>query len=213
MLGAIVTGDGNDSYTGFVGTLQGTAGHILLGGGNDTVIGGSAAETVQDGDGSDKISLDGGNDTYIDRGLTNDGIDTIDGGAGTDIYHGAYGLIINIDTVGHNENYGNHSAEALVAPGLAMDNDGVTTRVDKISGFENVGGGILSDLIYGSSGANYLFGSIGDDDIWGYAGNDTIDGSIGSDFLVGGLGADILTGGDEADRFMYLSTTDSAALP
>jgi Ca2+-binding RTX toxin-like protein len=73
---------------------------------------------------------------------------------------------------------------------------------DKISGFENVTGGVGNDRFTGDAAANKLDG--GD-------GNDSLDGGDGDDVLIGGAGIDQLTGGKGNDVFQFLAEHSGAS--
>ena len=84
------------------------------------------------------------------------------------------------------------------------------------TGFENVTGSELGDLIRGDAGANELSGLGGGDTLIGRAGDDTLMGGEGNDMLLGGLGDDMLDGGEGVDaasyRFANSGVTVSLAL-
>lgn len=221
--GDVLTGDGADTVTDFI-TFKVKVGKVLktvtanghidgtvdLGVGNDHFNGGAFAETVKDNDGSDTVNFSGGNDSYIAvNGAGADGTDVVDGGKGTDTYDasGATGQVfINLDTVDHQDTLINATPITKSTATGADVSDGLK---DTITGFENALGGGASDVLFGTSGANFLNGNGGDDDLWGLAGSDTLDGGANQDFLIGGAGRDVLTGGLDPDAFVFLSTTDS----
>ena len=63
---------------------------------------------------------------------------------------------------------------------------------DTITGFENILGSGLDDILSGTAGANFLSGFDGVDIISGVGGDDIIAGGTGSDELHGGDGVDTL---------------------
>jgi serralysin len=226
MDGNVHLGDGNDLLENFVqeegirydGVVTGT---IDLGKGDDTFRGGNNKETVRDGDGKDTISLSGGDDLWFGfLAGGDDGIDTVNGGAGTDTYDagqsGVQGVAINLDTVAH----GGHAA-------LSADDFNASTAAESLSRFENASGTDFADILFGTSGANTLVGRDGNDRLSGLDGNDILKGNAGDDTLIGGSGddnlnggsgldtlrggggRDTLTGGGDADVFDFNSIKDS----
>jgi Ca2+-binding RTX toxin-like protein len=121
----------------------------------------------------------GDDNANVIRGLGGD--DFIVGQGGGDTLIGGDG----IDTVSY---YG--SSARVVVDLLSSTASGGDATGDVISGFENVNGSELNDILSGSNGANVLKGSGGADTINGRGGNDTIDGGAGNDRLTGGTGSD-----------------------
>ncbi|MBK8008731.1 MAG: hypothetical protein IPK23_10085 [Rhizobiales bacterium] len=227
----VILGDGANTLTntGTIGELWGgdgadvvvnkgkILGFVLLGEGENRYTGGNFADVVAEGGGTDFVSLGGGNDTYYANPSTyGDGTgDTIDGGSGNDTYlddyytpSGGIGstggpLVINIDTVDHNED-GISSLGTVTANSAS---GGVGN--DKAYNFENVTGRETGDGIFGNNAVNVLRGLGGSDALFGYGGNDTLDGGDGADSLVGGAGADAIFGGADSDNFTYRFTSES----
>jgi Ca2+-binding RTX toxin-like protein len=161
---------------------------VDLGDGNDTFKGGSTAETVRDGAGSDSYKLRGGGDTFLAvkddfRSPGTDLADHVDGGTGVDTYVLNYTgtgsiFVVNLDSKVHLSVDG-HSAFQLFGP------------TDTVLNFENVTGSASVDDIFGTSGAN------------------RIDGGAGADQIAGLGGRDVLTGGDDDDTFVFTRASDS----
>jgi hypothetical protein len=222
IIGADVNGEnGSDTVTNFAivggviksGIITGT---VLLSGGNDKFTGGANSEIVHDGTGADVTSLGGGKDKYIANGasLGENSIDITKGGAGIDTYDASLAVgavFINLDTVAHDFSPFIPGA-GIVAANTAMGTDIAGSAKDTIFGFENANGGVSSDAIYGTAGANVLDGGNGDDVLFGFGGNDTLVGGLGGDTLVGGKGKDQLTGGVGGDRFAYSALSDSGII-
>ena len=132
-------------------------------GGNDVLIGSTAADVLNGGAGND--TLNGG----VGSG------DTLIGGAGNDVYINPNGAVVEnvnegFDTVLSNSSrwLGNNSnVEAL-----------------RLTGTANING-------YGNELNNRLVGNVGDNWIEGQAGNDTLNGNGGNDSLYGGAGDDV----------------------
>jgi Ca2+-binding RTX toxin-like protein len=76
--GAVHLGAGNDVFNG----TSGTSGAVFGEGGNDTLTGGAAADTLNGGDGNDTVKGGGGADRLL-GGLGND---KLTGGAGIDFF-------------------------------------------------------------------------------------------------------------------------------
>ncbi|MFZ4758794.1 MAG: beta strand repeat-containing protein, partial [Burkholderiaceae bacterium] len=138
----------------------------------------------------------------IEGGLGND---TIEGRAGADTLAGGDG----IDTA----SYAQSGAGVTVDLTLTGAQLGVGDAFgDRLSGFENLSGSSLDDLLRGDTAANLLAGGGGDDTLQGAAGNDTLQGGAGNDVLVGGAGADTLDGGLGADTASYAATTAAVTI-
>lgn len=162
-------------------TLDGGAGNDRLDGraGDDDLIGGRGNDRLNGGLGNDK--LDGG--VGNDRVEGGDGDDAVSLDLGNDVLRGGAG------------------SDTLVVGDKAGTIDLAISRSqktgyghDKISGFENVTGGLGDDHFAGNAAANKLDGG---------AGNDALNGRDGDDVLVGGTGADQLTGGLGNDTFQF----------
>ena len=90
-------------------------------------------------------------------------------------------------------------SSAAQATGVAVDLEaGAATDtfgdIDTLTGFENVVGTTLDDVILGNSGNNRIHGHDGNDLLDGRSGDDIIIGGDGQDIIIGGTGNDILTG-------------------
>jgi serralysin len=176
-------------------------------GGNDTFTGGNFTDRVVDGDGSDNIKLNGGNDIYTAIGAADTLVDAIDGGTGIDTYSASaatVGILVNLDTASHN-------FSPFMGPLIGASLSQIGLNVDKITNFENIEGGTKDDFLHGNVAANDIRGNAGADLIFGFTGNDVLRGDAGADVLVGGIGADTLTGGTEADNFTFTSKLDSTS--
>lgn len=208
---AVVVGSSGADHVTNTGTILGL---VQLVDGDDVYEGGAGIDAVRDGNGADKISLGGGNDTYDPVAfIAADGNDTIDGGTGSDLYDAGACLDpvhVNIDSVAHT--YLGIAATTVAgstAYGLTISGSATGATIDKVTGFEHVAGGTADDVIYGSAARNELGGLAGADILMGFAGNDRLLGNSGSDFIDGGLGADVLNGGSDIDSFVYESLKDS----
>jgi Ca2+-binding RTX toxin-like protein len=201
--GDIHTGDGSDVFTDYIGAVQGKVlGTIDLGAGDDKFIGSSSAETVIDDDGSDHYWLGGGDDVFLAVGGSHPdlGFDTIDGGAGYDLYDAS----------------ASQGVVQIVLGGYSQSDTGP----DVLLNFEAAAGGAGPDHIVGIDSADgagtWISGNGGDDYIAGSIRGDTLIGGTGLDYIVGGMGKDILIGGTgdgtddlARDTFYYSSVLDS----
>ncbi|VDC32998.1 Hint domain-containing protein [Pseudogemmobacter humi] len=161
-------------------TLNGLGGDDVLygGGGNDSLSGGDGNDLLYGGDGNDTLNGGNGNDTLIGG----PGADSLIGGAG-------------IDTV----DYSGSGAAVNVNLGSSSAATGGDAQGDRYSGIEIVIGSAFNDTITGDTGANTLSGGLGNDQLYGGAGADVLDGGEGNDSLYGGSGNDTLIGGAGAD--------------
>ena len=157
-------------------------GATLLGGaGNDTLVGGSAGDSIDGGDGDDILFAHGayqtlsggdGNDfadysaISSDLTITSSDIESIIGGSGND----------------------NITSSATV-PVTIRGGPGDDTLVGG-SGSDSLFGNGGSDSLDGADGQDWLSGGGGNDTLAGGADDDIFDGVVGSGNLVGGAGID-----------------------
>ena len=209
IISGYVLGGSSDDVVKNTGTIDGL---VDLGAGNDTFTGGNGGDNVVDGAGADNVRLGGGSDIYRAFGGFNqvvDGIDTIDGGAGIDVYDASNttsAVYVNLDKVAHDASPLAPGVGAIAA-NLAMTANG--TQNDKILNIESVNGGSGDDFIYGSSTSNEILGNAGADTLFGFGGTDIIYGGEGADTLVGGAGKDYLAGGALGDYFAFVAASES----
>jgi Ca2+-binding RTX toxin-like protein len=204
--GPISLGAGNDKVTntGF------TANFVNLGAGDDLYNGGAVRDRVLDSDGSDEISLSGGDDEYggFLQGVAADGSDIIDGGAGNDSYlidPEVGDLRINLDTVAHD-------VKVLIVPSIPVAANTAFIQdagSDKISNFEHVTSWEGNDVIFGNASINFLNSGDGHDYLFGLGGNDRLGGGGGNDAIVGGIGADVMFGDAGIDSFLWTAINES----
>lgn len=149
-------------------------------------------------DGRDVMRGVDGNEGLDGRG----GRDLLLGGAGNDVLEGADGG----DQLrgGAGDDRLNGGAGTDVAS-YVQARAGVTVRLDLATAQATGGSGtdtlIAVEALTGSDHADRLTGS---------AGANTLRGGAGEDVLTGGGGRDLLVGGEDADRFVFLSASDSA---
>jgi Ca2+-binding RTX toxin-like protein len=197
--------------------------NIFGGAGNDTLIGGSAADFLFGDVGNDQLFGKGGAD-FLFGGAGNDvltggaGNDQVFGEAGNDcmIWNPGDGTDVNEGGVGNDtvEVNGGNGAEDFT-----INANGVRVRFDRvdpgpfsidIGGTENLvlnaNGG--DDKITAGNGLARLIqltldGGAGNDTITGGDGNDTLIGGDGNDFIVGGRGNDTAMMGAGDDTFVW----------
>jgi Ca2+-binding RTX toxin-like protein len=163
-------GDGRDRFDSSAVDLSNIRISFNGDDGNDTIMGGIAAEIFNGGAGNDLIT--GG-----------DGGDRIDGGAGDDTISGQSGNDTLLGSSGNDSLFG----------GLGDDSIDGGLNNDTIDGAEG------ADSLNGGTGNDRVFGRGGDDTLQGSAGNDTLEGNNGADFLNGGSDNDLLKGGGGED--------------
>jgi Ca2+-binding RTX toxin-like protein len=230
-----LTGAGNDVFSGIDRVrINGGIGANLLnasatsmrvtlngGDGNDTLIGGSAADRLDGGTGNDQLTGNLGADTLIGG----DGVDRLVESGNTSFGLSNASLVgFQTDTIftfEEAELTGGASANSLTVsnfPGpVTLHGGGGNDTLegtpfndlldggagdDLVSGEEGndlLQGGDGNDTLNGGSGDDSLAGGLGNDNLYGDTGNDTASGDAGNDTLQGRLGDDSLDGGADAD--------------
>jgi len=193
-------GDGNDTLIGgsAADMLFGQAGNdILLGkGGDDLLFGGTGNDTLTGGVGTDQVFGEAGNDTMI-----------WNPGEGTDLNEGGDG----IDTVQVN---GGNGAEVFTVTA-----NGSRVRFDRTNPAPfSIDIGTTENLVVNMNGGDDTFtagnglaplihitvdGGTGNDTITGGDGNDTLFGGDGNDTVFGGRGTDTVDLGTGDDTFVW----------
>jgi hypothetical protein len=153
--------------------------HMLLGGGNDTALGGAGADSINGQSGADLIRGNGGSDS-LDGSISGD---SIYGGAGDDVIDGSSGS----DSL-----FGDGGNDSLIG-GTGIDN------LKGGAGHDSLEGGASKDWLFGNEGNDVLSGGDGDDFISGDSGADSLFGDVGHDVLFGDAGSDNLQGGPGND--------------
>jgi glucose/arabinose dehydrogenase len=165
------------AFEGILGTNNG-----------ETLVGTAAGDTLNALGGDDTIIGDAGNDTIL-AGV-GDGADSINGGAGIDLY--------SLEAT---------SADAFIALGQRVAGS-ADIGTDVLFAIEDAAGGAGNDLIQGSGLANLLLGLGGADTLQGLGGDDRLEGGQGHDRLEGGLGNDTMLGGAGNDTYVVNEATD-----
>jgi Ca2+-binding RTX toxin-like protein len=193
----------------------------LGGAGNDSISGGSAADTLVSGAGNDTLAGGGSNDLF-DMGADLNALDKIDGGTGNDTLalDGDYsaGVIFGATTAINVETFafaaGNDykltlnaatNATTLAIDGSALgagDTLTVDASAEPTSGFNFIGGA-GADKFVGGGGADTFVGGLGADTFTGGAGLDTatyaalasaITVDLATNVNAGGAAGDVLAG-------------------
>jgi Ca2+-binding RTX toxin-like protein len=198
---------------------------VTGGGGNDSITGGSIAETLSGG---------GGNDTLIGNG----GVDSLSGGDGDDVFGHNSSTIVVSDTIGGGSGTDTIDVASTANTSFALAS---ISSVEKLT-FSNttgicgaffvssqIGNSALGriDQITGSTGVNRLFVEGVSTDLaalvfTNWSTNDSVElqDTFGSDSLVGssqndifyvGVGTDTLNGGGGTDVVNYFATGAIAA--
>ena len=168
-------------------TLRGLAG-------NDILLGGSAADVLDGGTGSDFAEIFGGNIVLTDGaapGTSGEVLIALEGlqlvasvrGSNIDASEYTLGPVTIIGSSG-NDNLKGGSGNDLILAGAGRD---------------SIDGGAGSDLIFGRRGRDMINGGSGNDTVFGGGGRDEIDGGTDADVLSGGGGRDTIRGGDGTD--------------
>ena len=163
--GNLYTDAGDDRVDTSAGHIDG---HVDLGEGNDTYIGGSFSDVVFGGAGNDVLS--GG-----------DGADVLDGGSGADALNGGAGDdAFIIDDAGDSiaDESGTDTVYSTLSYALGAGLEQlVLLGADAIDGAGNA----LDNLLIGNGASNHLSGGDGNDSLFGAGGNDTLTGGGGAD--------------------------------
>lgn len=159
--------------------------------GDDTLIGGSRADTLKGGNGNDTLIGNGAADKLIGG----NGKDILNGGAGADEMIGGHGDDIYIvdqagDVVIELADEGADRIEATLSIDLedyANVENLVLQGADDLTGSGTAG----DNNLIGNAGANTLEGGAGDDVLFGVGGDDVLDGGAGADDMRGHGGDDV----------------------
>ena len=175
---------------------------------NQPPTGTAGDDTLEGGTGADTLNGLAGNDTLIGGA----GADALDGGTDTDT-----------------ASYAGSSAAVTVSLVAGATNTGGDAEGDTLSNIENLtgsahwdvlngdaGNNVLrgeagNDRLRGADGADTLYGGTDNDRLWGDAGADTLYGDDGNDTLEGGDGDDTLNGGAGADILRGNAGRDTAS--
>ncbi|MBS7791770.1 phosphatase PAP2 family protein [Roseococcus sp. SDR] len=167
-------------------------------GGNDTLIGGLAADILRGGSGHDELFGDAGADLLLgedgqDTLRGGDGDDTLDGGAGHDVLVGGAGDDLLLGAAGQDTLTGGEGHDTL-------DGGDGHDQLAGGEGHDQLSGGVGQDTLTGDAGDDTLDGGDGHDQLTGGAGQDQLFGGAGQDTLTAGAGDDLLDGGEGHDQ-------------
>ena len=180
--------------------------HVIVGGGNDVVIGSDTGnDTVDGGSGNDTVRTGGGADT-INLG---DGDDLAEGGAGADVINGGSGsdtasyassdAPVNVDLDvrkgGDKSDKCNLNGDYRASGGHAEGDHLVPVRAGENT-IENLVGSAFDDTLTGDADHNLLMGLDGSDTLRGAGGNDELLGDDGDDQIEGDTGQECSVEGD-----------------
>lgn len=178
-------GDGRDSLDASATSLPVFA---FGDAGNDTLIGGRGADSLQGGADDDMLTGNSGADDLHGG----DGIDAIDGGSGRDFAAGDDGDDVIRGGADQDTLEGNDGEDII-------HGDGGDDCIRGGDGNDELFGDAGNDLMNGGNDDDLLDGGADNDGLSGFAGNDRLRGGTGADILVGGAGEDDLDGGSGRD--------------
>ncbi len=184
----------------------GSAGLLIGGAGDDSIVGGGLSDTIMDGSGNDTVVAGNRYRNDPDTVYAGDGNDHYDGGAGDDLID----FLFSSTGVSVDLNTGVGLAGGATLPGGAYAG---ATETDRIVGFERMNGSRYGDrlvsledeagTIRGGEGDDYILASSRGDRVWGEDGDDTILTGSGNDWIYGGYGNDMINGGRHVDTLYY----------
>ncbi len=182
LLGAAVTGTGNDLANTLVGSALDN--HLIGGKGNDVLEGRGGLDTLTGGFGDDTYIIDDKFD--IVEEVAGQGKDTI-------LTFNDFKLAAGV------------AVEVITAAGSAdsdIDGNELANIINGNSGKNNLDGAGGNDTISGAGGNDVIFGDDGNDSLTGGDGDDGLNGDAGNDMLIGGDGNDALDGGTGNDALI-----------
>ncbi len=152
--------------------------------GDDTLVGGRGADSLQGGGDNDMLAGNSGADDLHGG----DGTDNIDGGTGRDFVAGDDGDDVIRGGADQDTLEGNDGEDIIRG-------DGGDDCIRGGDGNDELFGDAGNDLMNGGNDDDLLDGGADNDGLSGFAGNDRLRGGTGADILVGGTGDDDLDGG------------------
>ena len=208
---------------------------LQLGSGNDDVVAGAGADTLDGGDGSDGINYVFSNTGVVVNLATN--VNT-GGYAQGDVLYSVERIIGSqyadfLTGDANNNTFIGHGGADTIDGGAGTDgveytssqyainiNLSLTTAQaggdasgDVLKNIENVLATANNDILVGSNANNILIGDVGNDTIDGGDGNDTLIGGAGDNKywvnILGDVGTDVLNGGGGNDQLIGASGNDT----
>lgn len=169
----------------------------LMGGGDDTLMGGARNDTLDGGAGANLLAGHGGDDRLEVGSLL--ASSTLLGGAGNDrlsVTFGSAGTsgVVMAGGSGSDTLRGGEGSDELRAAGWQDTVDDLV--IDDVGATNELYGEGGHDILWGDAGRDILVGGFGDDTLLGGQGADTLYGDAGDDNLSGGGGRDVLDGGE-----------------
>lgn len=209
-----ILGSGNDTVIG------NTAANDIHGGlGNDSLLGGAGFDTLEGGGGNDVVNGEGGADSLYGG----DNNDLVIGGSGFDWLFGGTGNDTLVSGSEPDRAYGGSGDDVIrlgTNVGISVDGGFGEAGNDRIfgeGGYDVLRGGDDNDWLDGGDQADNLYGDAGDDTLIGGQGLDRLFGGTGNDLLEdddgpGGFfgedGDDTMNGGDDIGRYFGGSGND-----
>ena len=166
-----------------------TGGPIVVGNGNNLVLGDKGDNLIQIGNGNNVVITGSGNDLIA----TGNGNNTIQTGDGKDVV-----------TLGN----GNNTVLLGAGPKLVIAGTGNNLIVGG-SGNSEFFGGAGNDVIYAGTGNSLLFGGKGDDTLVGGVGHNGLVGGAGNDTMMDGGGRADMVGGTGDDTYVVTNALDT----
>jgi subtilisin-like proprotein convertase family protein len=216
------------------GRMEGSIEHVVMGDGDDTVIGSGANNKIYGMRGNDTLRGESGNDT-MDGGAGDDnmfggiGNDWVTGGAGNDVVRGEAGTDTLVGSTGTDNLRGGqgndvyfHAVGASLVEVAGGGSDkvytslslGLSVEIEKLvlQGTDDIfgTGNGSANTIWGNAADNSLNGAAGNDTLLGGGGNDRLVGGNGNDVMDGGAGNDVMSGGAGADVFKFTTALSGA---
>jgi len=198
------------------------------------LLGGSGADqinnTITANSNQTFSAAGGGGDDTISLATLDDAMQTLNGGAGTDVVVATSSVTADWSSFGQLDGLtitsgggtvtnltvdvdatGATAALSLTATGSAAvsfaGGTGTANTLVGAAGDDTLQGGGSADTLTGNGGADTLLGGADADQLSGGSGDDSIVGGDGADTLTGGSGADTLVGGSASDVFRYTGST------
>jgi Ca2+-binding RTX toxin-like protein len=207
-------GDGNDSLAVLAKNSEIVTAALNGGSGDDVLTGSDTGDSLEGADGNDRLvgakggdAMSGGtgNDTLVWN--NGDGSDSIDGDAGNDATE-VNGNPTLGDAFTLEPNAGRIKFQRVNLVPFTLDAATERFEVNGLAGDDflqaEAGVGALTLLsVDGGAGADTLNGSDGPDLILGGEGNDVLSGGGGDDRVVGDRGADTMSGGTGDDTLVW----------
>jgi Ca2+-binding RTX toxin-like protein len=187
--GDVIYGGGAGDH--LIAAVNGVNSSLYGDSGKDTITGSEMADYIEGGRGDDLINSRKGNDTikagYELSNIMESDNDHVDSGDGLDSVWGGAGSDMLITAAGSDLVYG------------GAGNDTISTN----HGFDTVYAGLGNDKVSTGDHDDYIAGEAGNDTLDGNNGNDSIYGGDGDDSVTGGAGRDNIHGNAGFDEVNY----------